>query len=409
MSKEIFVYECFSFDEPILMGTLLVNQKGGENFAFAYDEDYLANKDVIKFSIDPELSFYRGYQYSEKGFFGIFEDTLPDRYGRKLILDEEQLLAEKEGRRPKTLGKTDFLLRLSDFSRTGGLRYKERKDGPFLSEERNIPPLERIASLENASLIYESGDEGREEAIKMLLSPASSLGGARPKANTLDTSGNLYIAKFPSRKDEYDVEAFEKLTQDLAKASGLSVAPSFLKRFSKYGSTFLLKRFDRDNDKRILLISAMTLLRKKDGEEASYLELADLVRAKCRDNGKSLRELFLRIAFSCLVGNEDDHLRNHAFLLTRKGFELSPLFDVNPTIYGNRLLTLSIDDEDRRMNIPLLISLARYFELGEEEAKDLIEKMKTTISSLYYPLGKKLLIPKSELDMMKPSFALAFE
>lgn len=410
MSKEILVYENHSFGTPILMGTLLIDEDGEESFAFRYDEDYLDNDEVKKIAIDPELSFYSGYQYSEKGLFGIFEDSLPDRYGRKLLIDEEQMLSEKEGRSPKNLNKSDFLLRLSDFTRSGSLRYKEKADGPFVSMRNEIPPLERLASLENASLIYETGGKGRKEAIEMLLSPASSLGGARPKANVMDKEGNLYIAKFPSKKDEYDVGAFEKLTQDLAFEVGLNVAHSELHRFSSYGSTFLLKRFDRENDKRLLLISAMTLLNKVGGEEASYLELADFIRERCMNPLNDLRELFMRITFSCLVGNTDDHLRNHAFLLSKKGLSLSPLYDVNPSIiYRRGLLTLYLDDRDKRMNLPLLISLSPYYGIEKEETTKLIEKMRKTISSSYYSFGKRLGISKKDLDEMKDSFALSFQ
>src|SRR5262249_35757329 len=150
----------------------------------------------------------------------------------------------------------------------------------------------------------------------------ASLGGARPKASVTDTTGHLWIAKFPSRNDKTDVGGWEWITNQLAMQSGINMAPTMARRFNNRYHTFMNKRFDRsDKGGRIHFASAMTLLGKTDGAEGvSYLDLAEFIMQQGGNPDTDLPQLWRRIVFNIMVKNTDDHLRNHGFMLTPKGW-----------------------------------------------------------------------------------------
>ena len=154
----------------------------------------------------------------------------------------------------------------------------------------------------------------------------------------------LYIAEPVSY-----THLWEKVVHDLARMCELNVPESKIERFSKLGSTFLVKRFDRDGNKRIHFASAMTLLGETDGVSAAdgigYLDIVYFIKSYGSNPKEDLLELWKRIVFYMLVSNTDDHLRNHAFILEKKGWKLSPLYDVNPVPYGNEL-SLLVDEVD---------------------------------------------------------------
>lgn len=163
------------------------------------------------------------------------------------------------------------------------------------------------------------------------------MGGARPKANVIDTDKTLYVAKFPSRKDDYDVGLWEHFSHLLATKAGINAAKTKVLATGEKYHTLLSQRFDRTNDsKRIHFASAMTLLGLSDGDNATtghgYLDIVDFIIQSCTDVERNLQELYRRVAFNICIGNTDDHFRNHGFLLTAKGWTLSPAYDMNPTL-----------------------------------------------------------------------------
>lgn len=163
----------------------------------------------------------------------------------------ERILAEKEGRRPRKLNDSDDLLGVCDAMRMGGIRFKSDTEGVFLSDEQETaaPPWATLRTLEYAARHFENEASGlAEKWLNQLIQPGSSLGGARPKATVVDPDGQFWIARFPSRHDEYDAGAWEKIVHDLAGLCGLNIPESKLEKFSKLGSTFLAKRFDRLGD-----------------------------------------------------------------------------------------------------------------------------------------------------------------
>lgn len=414
--KTIFVYDDFSTEQPVLMGSLYVNViKGGESYSFEYDKDWL-RKTGLTLTLDPELMPYSGRQYpTGKNIFGLFADASPDRWGRVLMNKRERILAEKEGRKPSKLYDSDYLLGVYDETRMGGIRFKANQEGPFLSDDKETaaPPWATLRTLEEASRNFENDETGlTEKWLNQLIKPGSSLGGARPKATVVDTKDQLWIAKFPSKNDENDTGAWEMATHDLAALCGLNVPEAKLEKFSQLGSTFLIKRFDRLGSKRVHFASAMTLLGKTDGASAadgsSYLDIAAFIKSYGAQPKKDLGELWKRIVFNMAVTNTDDHLRNHAFILTDKGWILSPLYDVNPVPYGDEL-SLNVDEEDNSISIDLAVQTAVRFGISESDAEAQAEEILKIVRDNWEKTAAGYGLTRRQIEEMRPAFSACYE
>lgn len=414
--KNIFVYDDFSADRPILMGILYVNViKGGEAYSFEYDRGWL-KKNRLALTLDPELMPYPGRQYpSGKNIFGLFADASPDRWGRILMNKRERILAEKEGRKPSKLYDSDYLLGVYDETRMGGIRFKSNLDGEFLSDDRETaaPPWASLRTLEEASRNFENDETGLSERwLNQLIKPGSSLGGARPKATVVDTKNQLWIAKFPSKNDENDTGAWEMVAHDLAALCGLNVPEARLEKFSPLGSTFLIKRFDRLENKRVHFASAMTLLEKTDGASAadgsSYLDIAAFIKSCGAQSKKDLVELWKRIVFNMAVTNTDDHLRNHAFIFTDKGWVLSPLYDVNPVPYGDEL-SLNVDNEDNSISIELAVQTSVKFGISKPDAETYAEDILKIVRDNWEKSANEYGLSRRKIEEMRPAFSACYE
>ena len=414
--KTIFVYDDFSTEQPVLMGSLYVNViKGGESYSFEYDKDWL-RKTGLTLTLDPELMPYSGRQYSTgKNIFGLFADASPDRWGRVLMNKRERILAEKEGRKPSKFYDSDYLLGVYDETRMGGIRFKTNQEGPFLSDDKETaaPPWATLRTLEEASRYFENDETGlTEKWLNQLIKPGSSLGGARPKATVVDTKDQLWIAKFPSKNDENDTGAWEMVAHDLAALCGLNVPEAKLEKFSPLGSTFLIKRFDRMGSKRVHFASAMTLLGKTDGASAadgsSYLDIAAFIKSYGAQPKKDLGELWKRIVFNMAVTNTDDHLRNHAFILTDKGWILSPLYDVNPVPYGDEL-SLNVDEEDNSISIDLAVQTAVRFGISESDAEAQAEEILKIVREDWEKTAAGYGLSRRQIEEMRPAFSACYE
>ena len=410
--KNIYVYDDFSFEKPELIGTLYVNViKGSESYSFAYDAQWL-KKTNLSVYLDPELMPYAGRQYpSGKSIFGLLADSSPDRWGRVLMNKRERILAEKEGRKPAKLYDSDYLLGVYDETRMGGLRFKSDPDGAFLSDDKTTaaPPWATLRSLEEASRNFENDETGlAEKWLQQLIKPGSSLGGARPKATVVDPKNQLWIAKFPSKNDENDTGAWEMVAHDLAGLCSLTVPEAKLEKFSALGSTYLVKRFDRIGNKRVHFASAMTLLGKTDGASAadgsSYLDIAAFIKANGAKPKADLIELWKRIVFNMAITNTDDHLRNHAFILTPTGWVLSPLFDVNPVPYGDEL-SLNVNEDDNRIDIELAVQTAVLFGIGRSDAQAYAAQLLETVRENWNKIASKYGLSRREIEEMKPAFS----
>ena len=413
--KTIFVYDDFSMQNPALMGILYVNSlKGGESYSFEYDREWL-KKTSLKITLDPELMPYSGRQYPfGKTIFGLFSDSSPDRWGRVLMNKRERILAGKEGRKPAKLYDSDYLLGVYDETRLGGIRFKTEPNGAFLSDDKETaaPPWASLRTLEEASRNFENEDTALSEKwLNQLIRPGSSLGGARPKATVIDPKEQLWIAKFPSKNDENDTGAWEMVTHDLAKLCGLHVPEAKLEKFSNLGSTYLVKRFDRILSKRIHFASAMTLLGKTDGASAadgtSYLDIAAFIKSYGAQPKQDLIELWKRIVFNMAVSNTDDHLRNHAFIFTKNGWRLSPLYDVNPVPYGDEL-SLNVDEEDNSINIDLAIEASVRFGISETDATTYAKNILSVVKENWEKRATALGLSRRLIEEMRPAFSACY-
>ena len=356
MKRQLYLY----LDQDYLGELVVDSVRGRETWMFRFDEESVA---AARPMLDPSVANVRGPQYSANGgMFGFLSDVAPDRWGRKLIRRREKMTNPLE---------CDYLLGVCDLTRQGALRIKLDRDGPFVASDTReaAPPWTTLRKLEDSARHLDADDhgEGEERWLRDLLLPGSSLGGARPKANVTAPDGSLWIAKFPSVKDEWDVGLKEYETSVLARKAGLNVPETKMSRLSKAGTTFFSRRFDRQGTRRIHYASAMTMLGATDGEEwRSYLEIAEWISANSADATADLHELWGRMAFSELVRNTDDHLRNHGFVLTERGWRLSPMFDVNPNPNGG---ASALDRGD-------LLEDAAYYRLTRSEAEDRLSRIK---------------------------------
>lgn len=415
--EKIYVYENWRGLIPNKIGTLYMDGgRGKEVISFEYDEEWLANEER-NFVFDPDLSMFRGRQYTplDKSMFGVFADSCPDRWGRLLMKRREAILAKKEERKPKRLTDIDFLLGVYDETRMGALRFAVSEGGPFLANDKDLatPPWTTLRKLESASLAFEKNDDGMEEKwLRQLLAPGSSLGGARPKASVAAPDGSLWIAKFPSKNDDVNIGAWEMVVHDLATLCGLHVPEAKLECFSKNGSTFLTKRFDRKGKNRIHFASAMTLLGKTDGASAadgsSYLDIASFIRKYGAAPKKDLQELWRRIVFNMAVSNTDDHLRNHGFLLSDEGWLLSPLYDVNPSADGD-ILSLNVDQSSNLIDFELALSVAKLYELTDKQAEEELKEIKNIVETNWKKTAQKYNLNRSEIEAMSPAFDMSFK
>ena len=150
----------------------------------------------------------------------------------------------------------------------------------------------------------------------------------------------------------------------------------------------------------------MTMLGKKDGANAtdgnSYLEIASFLKANGAKPKRDLRELWKRIVFSMAVSNTDDHFRNHGFVLSDEGWELSPLYDVNPDIYGE-YLSLNVDSDNSSIDFNLAIDAAPFYGI-EEQATELVVSIKNIVRDNWQLLAAKYGISRGEIDRMRPAF-----
>jgi serine/threonine-protein kinase HipA len=192
----------------------------------------------------------------------------------------------------------------------------------------------------------------------------------------------------------------------LALKAGLLTAEGNAKRFSRTFHTFLTKRFDRVGDKRIHFASAMTLLGYSDGMDAgigvSYLHLAEFIMRYGAAPERDLEELWRRIVFYICVSNSDDHLRNHGFLLTAKGWRLSPAFDINP-IPRSTGLTLNISEHSNSLDVDLAREVAGQFRISPERREEIIAAVSGAVSHWRNVAGG-MGIPRREMEDMRDAF-----
>jgi serine/threonine-protein kinase HipA len=392
--------------QNLLAGRVYPHRRRGiESASFVYNDRYLADPDA--YALDPGLPLVTGTLQTPVGrtLFGAFADSLPDRWGRALIQRAERARAKAAVTAPRSMSEVDLLLGVRDDLRQGALRFRLNEQGPFLAtEESGVPALTDLPALLDIAARAER-DTADYEDLKWLLRAGSSLGGARPKAHVLDAAGHVAIAKFPSvNSDTWNVMAWEKVALDLARDAGVTVPDSQLIRIGDR-NVLVVARFDRRGTARIGYASAMTMLEASDGDQRSYLEIAEVIEERSTAATAELRQLWRRIAFSILISNTDDHLRNHGFLHERgDSWMLSPAFDLNPNPQpGSNDLSTAIDYTDTRASVDTLMSVADYFRLDASDALKVLANVIRAVTR-WRTVAKSHGLLQHDLDAMESAF-----
>ena len=390
-----------------LVGTL-AHDRG--QIRFHYERVWL--HDARAFALDPDLSLDEApfFPKPELGNFGIFLDSSPDRWGQTLMKRREALQAKDEKRTPRTLYAWDFLIGVQDFTRQGALRFRLAGAEEFLGNEKMAaPPITNLRELEAVAYQLSSRRIDDLDALRkwlsVLVTPGASLGGARPKANFTEADGSLWIGKFPARDDDRDVGAWELVVHGLALKAGVDVPAAKAVRLNNEFHTFCVQRFDRANATRRFYASAMTLLRKEQSEGTSYLELAQFLRGKGdgAHTDADLEQLFRRVAFNVAIGNRDDHLRNHGFVLGETGWRLAPAFDVNPNI-DKAEHVLNIDDADNRPSLETVLTTAAFYGLTEERGKQIVEEVASAVDG-WEDAARQTGIARGDVELTAGAFS----
>lgn len=405
-------------DDGRLVGELRYDQQGNrESAAFAYDAGWLAAAD--RFAIDPALPLVPGFQFHKRIgdgslFHGIFADTEPDGWGRKVIVRDhakrrESARASGATAPPPVLGELDFLLAVDDVSRLGAMRFRDEA-GVFQTSpsdgRRRAPPLLELRHLLSASRAVEMSAE-TEADLSYLRGRGTSLGGLRPKCSVLDDDGHLAIGKFPSVADQRAVTKAEVLALRLAAMAGIAVAEARL--IDSDGlPVALVRRFDRTRDgKRIAYVSAATMLGvdRGDAGQHAYTEIVDAIRVHGADAQRDIEELWRRIAFSIHINNVDDHLHNHGFLYVGHGrWRLSPAFDINPFPDRVRELKTWISEETGpAATLDALRSVAPYFRITAKRAMAILAEVEASVNR-WREVGAELGMTSVELDQFEDAF-----
>ncbi len=391
-------------------------ERTGLPAAFEYDEAWLASDH--RFLLDPRLDLWRGEQHppAQAPAFGVFMDSAPDRWGKVLMERREAAQADRESRAPRRLQEMDFLLGVHDATRMGALRFRRPpvKDAPlppFLDNSPNaVPPETDLRALADISRkLEEPGVEKLPEFEKwlaLLIAPGTSLGGARPKANFRRPDQSLWLAKFPAREDRYDVGGWEYLTHQLAEKARIDVPRAHPAQLTDRHRTFCVERFDRRGSSRRMYSSAMTLLERQDGDaqQASYLDLAEFLS----DNGAQgcieadLAQLYRRLVFNVMVGNRDDHLRNHGFVREPSGWRLAPAFDVNPNLFKDEH-ALTLDGSVAAPSMKAVARVAELFRLQAADAARIVREVHDAVRDWEVDAAA-LQLPGAEIARMRSVF-----
>ena len=341
---------------------------------------------------------------------GIFTDAAPDRWGRTLLQRRETVAARRERRQPRRLDDWDYLVGVNDGMRIGALRLADPDTGQFLDASRvAVPPKARLRDLEFWAQEFErrppQPNLEEEQALALLLAPGSSLGGTRPKANFIAEDGVLWIAKFPARDDVHDVGAWEYLLTRVAADAGITVAQIGLLRLGPRHRTFVSRRFERNGAARCLYASAMTLAEKRDGADASYLDVAEAIEQHGEPNSidAQLEELFRRVILNVLAANRDDHLRNHGFLRTTRGWRLAPAFDLNPASQKPEH-TLALDESNQTPDLSLAIETAPLYRLTETRARQIVGEVRAALDS-WRRIAREIELADDESEILAVAFA----
>ena len=389
--------------DEVAVGTLRpTNVRATQSATFQYAPSYLS--DPRAYPIDPELPLVDWpNRTSGTPLFRCMADSTPDRWGRALIDREANHLEQVLPNKLRSTLEIDYLVGVRDDTRQGALRYFDNNGAPLADSIEGVPKLvdlESLLELTDEMLL----DPNLDIDIKDLVAAGSSLGGARPKASVVDDAGKLMIAKFPNvNNDDWDVPLWEKLTLDMAVAAGISVPTNSLVKILGR-NVLMLNRFDRDGDKRIGYISAITMASAQDGDHSiTFADLAEYLEPIAASPSVDLPQMFRRAIFGLAISNTDNHLRNHGFLRGANGWELAPAFDMNPNPRPSSFATAIAPRSEN--SIAAAIEWSELFRLSKAEAKEVTQQVFEVVSG-WRSFAKSLDLPNSEIQLMQSAFTI---
>ncbi|HWC48453.1 MAG TPA: HipA domain-containing protein [Solirubrobacterales bacterium] len=351
----------------------------GDLIDFVYGRSYLEREGGIPI-FDPELPLRAGPIPPPPGMSvaGCISDAGPDAWGQRMIMN--RVLGEA-GRDvdPADLSLLTYLLE-SGSDRTGAIDFQR-------SADEYEPREDEVADLEQLVDVATKVEEGvvLAPALRRALFAGSSIGGARPKASLRQGDRSL-IAKFSAAADPYPIVKGEFIAMKLAEKAGLAVAKTDLETVLGR-DVLLVERFDRPGDgRRRGIVSALTLLGLDEmmARYASYADLADLMLERFADALADLRELFSRMTFNILVGNTDDHARNHAAFWDGSRLSLTPAYDICPQLRsgGEASQAMAIRHDGFRLSqVAACIATASSFRLAETEAREIVDSQVDSIET----------------------------
>lgn len=413
------------------VGTLSLQAADNDDYwTFKYHSDFL--KMPVSRFFDPLFKLIKNptESFSSNSHFSIFMDSMPDSWGQNLHrLAVKMKKTNVDNKQHKILYQTSYvdyyhqvvkespistLLMVTDPLRKGGLRFKTLESGPFLEQDtiKAVPGIDYLDVIEAGMNILERDEESAEteQTLKTLFSPSASLGGSRPKCSVRDQKDQLWIAKCPSLYDQVDKGAWEYLCWLMAKQTGIEVPDAGLQKGIRDHHIFLSKRFDRNDQDRIHFISANTAIRMIAQSDhlhlPGYLHLAEFIQFHGSEPKKDLHQLWRRLFFNLAISNHDDHLNNHGFLLTEKGWKLAPAFDLNPaTLPSKGRRTLSIEHGSGKRDPESAFEIGKFMQLSEKEMKQISEEVYDSISS-WKKKAVQLEIKTVEIEALSRSFIL---
>lgn len=398
------------------VGELMVDVMGTkETSTFSYDPSWLAAKNA--FALAPHLPLTATPFYTNKAVDGSslpspISDGSPDSWGRAIIK------AALGGRGTSDL---DYLLESDDFLRSGALRYYDSSEAeaPALAVPRegpgrvSIPRLLDLHQVIAEARAFEADPanyrERRAELVGggLLKIAVGTLGGARPKVNALDEEGALWIVKLAKIDDQYAIARAEVMALRLAERVGILASTADVLPSGQRFPVALVKRFDRSGEARIPFISAQTFMGLPGAEPGNYVDVALQMRAHSLDPKADMHELYRRLMFNVLVQNTDDHLRNLGFLYRGRGkWGLSPAFDLNPVPEeGSTLKTAISEIHGNAPEIESVVEVAPYFELTEDEGRELAGEMATTIRDEWRQIGASVGMTSLDFRSITPAMS----
>jgi len=372
-----------------------------------YGRRYVARPDAVP--IDPvglPLSCTPGVGHEPPAglaLFGAIRDAAPDFWGRRVIEAKLKLP-------PNSVPESTYLLHAGTH-RFGALDFRDDIDA---AEATGLLPA--VMDLDHLVQAADRIQAGLPVPAHLaMLFDVPTLGGARPKALVLH-EGRQFLAKFPTQKDAFDIPLVERACLELARQCGLQVPRTELVSLADGRTVMLIERFDRGplgngRFSRRHCVSALTMLGKHEQQSlaSSYEEIAQCISKDGVDGHiqADRDELFARVAFNILVSNDDDHLRNHAFVWDpeRKGWRLSPLYDVvpHPQIAQERRLHLSLGPQGRRATLDNLLEAHGSYGLLRHAAAAIIERV-ATCTREWRTRFEALGVPQAECDRIDTAF-----